>query len=810
MAYIAHIREADQAVQTVKEHLLEVKELAERYGVKIGVKHIAGLAGMLHDLGKYANAFQTYIREAALNPNGSPRRGEVDHSTAGGKLVYDLFKKIRSSKYKEILAEIVGNAIISHHSYLHDFLGPEATSDYLRRVKDKEIEEYELAKRIFFEEVMDEQSFQEYARLAASELQAFLTPPSPDNGAKLMFLTKYIFSALIDADRTNTRAFENCGAESREPESDELFADYYEKLMRKIESLQAVSQTERTSPINELRQEMSEMCERFAARPSGVYTLSIPTGGGKTLASLRYALKHALAYEKKRIFYIVPFTTIIEQNANEVRVIVKDDGNLLEHHSNVVDDAEDNDEREDGTLSARQKLKLAKDNWDSPIVFTTMVQFLNTFYARGSRYIRRLHNLSEAVIVFDEVQKVPVHCLSLFNRALNFLKGNARSSLILCTATQPELGFVKQRLAIDSDAEMIANLPRVIDAFKRVEIHDRATQEALSTEGLTEFVGERLEQARSILVILNTKAVVKSLYDRLSGGGVPVYHLSTSMCAAHRSAILEQVKVHLQNKEKVICISTQLIEAGVDISFECVVRSLAGLDSIAQAAGRCNRHGERQDGQLGQVYLIDHAEENLNRLREIKVGKQIARRMLLVLKRESGAYGGHLLSMEAMEEYFKEFYTEFASSLDYDIKKLGLTMTQLLMTSTKGSPYYREYVDWTKGPLRLGLTHSHRTAAEHFNVIENLTTSAIVPYGRGEEIIAELTGGGTIDNLSQLLREAQQYTVNLFRYQCDLLTSNNGWVKLLDGKVFALKEKAYNKEFGVDIENDSGSSLHMW
>ncbi|OXS52333.1 CRISPR-associated helicase/endonuclease Cas3 [Cohnella sp. CIP 111063] len=810
MVYIAHIRESDRAIQTVKNHLLEVRELAEKYGAKLGVKHMAGLAGMLHDLGKYANAFQTYIREATSNPNGSSRRGEVDHSTAGGKLLYDLFKRVKSSKYQEIVAEIVGNAIISHHSYLHDFLGPGTVSDYFRRVRDKEIEEYEQTKRIFFEEVMDEQSFQEYAEAAANELQACLTPPSPDNGAKLMFLTKYIFSALIDADRTNTRVFENNGTASRERERDELFADYYGKLMRKIEGLQVVSPTGRTSLINELRQEMSEMCERFAARPSGIYTLSIPTGGGKTLASLRYALKHALIYGKKHILYVVPFTTIIEQNAGEVRGIIQDDGNLLEHHSNVVDDAEDNDELEDRTFSARQKLRLAKDNWDSPIVFTTMVQFLNTFYAKGSRYIRGLHNLGEAVIVFDEVQKVPVHCLSLFNRALNFLKDNARSSLILCTATQPELSFVRQRLAIDSDAEMIANLPRVIDAFKRVEIHDRATQGAISTEGLAEFVGERLEQARSILVILNTKAVVKSLYDRLSGGRVPVYHLSTSMCAAHRSGILEQVKLHLKNKETVVCISTQLIEAGVDISFECAVRSLAGLDSIAQAAGRCNRHGERQDGQLGQVYLIDHAEEKLDRLREIKAGKQIARRMLLVLQRDSSAYGGHLLSTQAMEEYFKEFYTEFASTLDYDIKKLGVTMTQLLMTSTKGSPYYREYVDWTKEPLRLGLTHSHRTAAEHFDVIEDLTTSAIVPYGRGEEIIAELTGGGTIDNLSQLLREAQQYTVNLFRYQCDLLTSNNGWVKLLDGKVFALKEKAYNKEFGVDIENDSGSSLHMW
>lgn len=209
---------------------------------------------------------------------------------------------------------------------------------------------------------------------------------------------------------------------------------------------------------------MSEQCEQFAKNPSGIYTLSIPTGGGKTLASLRYALKHAQLFNKKRIIYIVPYTTIIEQNAQEVREILEDYENVLEHHSNVIH--EDIGGSDDDYTISQKKLRLAKDNWDSPIVFSTMVQFLDTFYGYGGRNIRRLHDLSESIIIFDEVLKVPVHCISLFNQALNFLKSYCDSSIILCTATQLALDFVKHKLEINTDAEIINDIPDIIESFK--------------------------------------------------------------------------------------------------------------------------------------------------------------------------------------------------------------------------------------------------------------------------------------------------------------------------------------------------------
>lgn len=806
MQYIAHIRESDGKIQTVAEHLLGVRDLAEMYGDKLDIKHIAGLAGVLHDLGKYTEEFKEYILSAVKNPDAPPKRGSVDHSTAGGKL---LFKQLHTGQdvYKALLAEIVGNAIISHHSYLQDFLDSDLESKYLKRVQDKNLEEFDHSVKHFFKSVMDESAFQHYVNKAIEELKQYIgKEPFIEIEHKSMLLTKFVFSALIDADRTNTRCFEENRMSKEVIGSNELIKVYYQRLMLKIDSFREKEDAD--SPINLLRREMSDQCDLFAANPSGIYTLSIPTGGGKTLASLRYSLKHADLFNKKRIIYVVPFTSIIEQNAEEVRKILKDDAHILEHHSNVVEQENENDEMEDGRITIRQKLKLAKDNWDSPIIFTTMVQFLNVFYATGSRNIRRLHNLSESVIIFDEVQKVPISCISLFNQAVNFLKTYAHSSIVLCTATQPELDFVKHKLDISAEAEMINCLDHVIEAFKRVEIVDRATGEKFNNAKLTGFIKERLDEVQSVLIVLNTKGVVKDLYYELKEFelSIPIYHLSTSMCAAHRNQILEDIREHLNKREPVVCISTQLIEAGVDVSFQCVIRSLAGLDSIAQAAGRCNRHGETG---VQQVYVIDHEEESLDRLREIKVGKYISKKILLDLSRDPAQHGGNILSIQAMEKYFKEFYTEFETDLNYRIRKLGKNMTELLSVTRDRNTYFKAYYDEFKEYPKLVLANSYGTAAEHFHVIDQVTTAIIVPYGEGKDIIADLNGQHSIADLTVLLRKAQQFTVNVYSYGKEQLSKNSALISYLDGKILALTEGAYNKEYGLDLENDSELGLSM-
>ncbi|WP_059104782.1 CRISPR-associated helicase/endonuclease Cas3 [Shouchella shacheensis] len=801
MQSIAHIRESDKEIQTVKEHLLGVKGLAESYGKKLGIQHITGLAGLLHDVGKYTYEFRDYIERAVFHPELAPRRGSVDHSTAGGRVLYNLYHKDTTDPFQKILAEIVGNAIISHHSYLQDFIAPDLESNYLKRVRDKELCEFTTSMDCFFRYVMGEDEFYEYVGQALVELKEFMdkTP------RQMMFLTKYIFSALIDADRTDTRRFEEDKTEEELVDSP-LFESYYGKLMDK---LRTYKKDERSNhPINVLRADMSEQCDRFAENPSGIYTLSIPTGGGKTLASLRYALKHAQLHRKQRIIYVVPFTTIIEQNAKDVRDILQDDIHVLEHHSNVIENERDEDEDEDGVITKKQKLKLARDNWDSPIIFTTMVQFLNVFYAKGNRNTRRLHNLSNAVLIFDEVQKVPVNCISLFNEALNFLKNDARSSVLLCTATQPALDYVNHRLEINPEGEIIDQLDDVMDQFKRVEIIDETTS-PMTNEQLAEWILEKVaDDQQSLLAILNTKTVVKDLYERLKGENLPTYHLSTSMCATHRKRHLREMKDLLKANIPFICVTSQLIEAGVDVSFDCVVRSLAGLDSIAQAAGRCNRHGEHE---LKNVYVIDHAEEKLDKLKEIKEGKALSKKILIDIKNDPNEYGGHLLSREAMEFYFKRFYHTFKEDLNYPILKLGdKKMTDLLFYSLKNG-YTKDYVKENEtGTLELMNTNSYRTAADHFHVIDDSTIPVLVPYKEGKNLIAELNSAAHIEDLTKLLQKAQQYTVNLYPHEFNKLTSEKGVEAHLDGLVYELKEGWYSNEYGVDLGGESELEIELY
>lgn len=804
--FIAHVRERDKEIQPLKAHLLGVQRLAEQFGAKLGLKHVAGLAGLLHDLGKYSDKFQEYIDVVAFHPEWpQPKRGEVDHSTAGGRLLFSLLHHKESTFLEKLLAEIVGNAIISHHSNLQDYLSPEIKSDYLRRVHDTDLPEYDLAVERFFQDTMSEEELIRYIQAAVNELEQFWdrTP------AQSFFVTKYIFSCLIDADRTDTRCFEEQVEVAESNQHLQLFETYYRRLMNHLTKLKDKSNA--SEPINVLRAQMSEQCDVFAAeRPSGIYTLSIPTGGGKTLASLRYALRHACKYEKQRIIYVVPFTTIIEQNADEVRKILQDSEHILEHHSNVIEeeqkDMEDGDEADDGLITDKEKLRLARDNWDSPIIFTTLVQFLNVFYAKGNRNTRRLHNLSHSVIVFDEVQKVPIHCISLFNEALNFLKQDAHCSILLCTATQPTLENVKHSLLKERDGEIVSNLTEVAKAFKRVELIDR-TEEPMTNETLADWVKSEINGWGSTLIILNTKKVVKDLYEKLKDAAMPVYHLSTSMCAAHRKDQLKEIRDMLDQQVPFICVTTQLIEAGVDVSFKCVIRSLAGLDSIAQAAGRCNRHGEDESQ---NVYIINHAEEAVSKLKEIKVGKEMSSHVLARFKKKADQYEGNLLLPKAMSEYFRYYYNRMEANLNYYVKKLDKEMTKLLMSLSQENDYVTHYRKKHGTSFPLILNGSYKTAAEHFRVIDQKTTSVLVPYGGGKELIAQLNSGAWLEDVTKFLKQAQQFTVNLYSQEMEQLKRDNAVVEHLDGMIYEVRENWYSDEYGVDLKGEGGMDFMAW
>lgn len=810
MTYIAHIRQKDGEIQTVQDHLTEVQQGAERAGEKIGVKYLAGIAGLLHDMGKNTDVFRNYIQEAVAHPDAPPRRGSVDHSTAGGKLLHSLYHGAGSTVEAKYTAEWIANCIISHHQGLRDYISPDKTSPYLERVISKEIDQYEQAKEEFFKHNPPDELDHMFNQ-ATEELQRYIQIINEHKLPRIAgaLLIKYMFSCLIDADRTNTRRFEENEPLTEEIDYNSFFQQSYELLSQHLTNLEHSSKVD--TPINQLRREMSRQCEQFAFRPSGVYTLSIPTGGGKTLASMRYALRHAIEHNKQRIIYIVPYTTIIEQNAAEIRSILKNDDMILEHHSNVVDDKDD--ERHEGdegeTLDLRKKnLKLARDHWDRPIIFTTMVQFLNTFYAKGTRNVRRLHQLSNAVIVFDEVQSVPVHCISLFNAALNFLHVIGRSSLLLCTATQPALDFVKHKLHFSKQPEIIQNLDQVGRSFKRVELQDltQDTPSGWGAEELSSFVQERMREVNSVLVILNTKMAVRKLFEQLNevewlrDSGVQIVHLSTNMCAAHRKEVLSGehgVIPRLAKGERIICVSTQLIEAGVNISFECVVRSLAGLDSIAQAAGRCNRHGKDE---IRHVYIIRSSDEVLTHLPEIKIGAEKTVRVLQEFKDDPELLGNDLLSAKAMSRYFEYYFNDIADKMHYPIPKLEQNLFDLMDRN-------RYYVDaYKKKHDRKPEVVNHyamATAEKYFEAISTNATSVIVPYGEeGKELILDLNGKIEPGEMSKLLRKAQQYTVNIYDHELQALEKNGDVYPLLHGHALALRETAYSDGFGVESKGE--------
>jgi CRISPR-associated endonuclease/helicase Cas3 len=798
--YIAHIREKDKSIQTVSEHLEAVKAGCEVYGGKIGVSRLAGLAGMLHDLGKNTTAFKTYIQQAAAHPDKPPRRGSVDHSTAGGRFLYRRYHRKAITPEEMLTVEWIANCIISHHQGLRDYLDPDCKSPFFERValKKEGMEEYGEAEAAFWTEWTPEE-LDCYVAEARQEVRRALDTIRTHQLHPIAsaLLIKYVFSCLIDADRTNTRQFEEDRYEAWTSDYRSFFERSYNKLMAVLDAYEKGEDADH--PINVLRRDMSRQCEEIAERPPGIYTLSIPTGGGKTLASLRYALKHALIHGKERIVYIVPYTTIIEQNAAEIREILKEDNLILEHHSNIVEEL---DLGEDDYDLRKERLSLARDNWDRPIIFTTLVQFLNTFYAKGTRNARRLHRLSNAVLIFDEVQAVPAHCVSLFNAALNFLNFFGRSTSILCTATQPALDFVKHRLMLPQQAEIIGNLGEVSRQFKRVEIEDLSASPWGAKE-LAGFIRDRMGEVNRILVILNTKSAVRKLFRRLEEEpwvkehGVKLVHLSTNMCAAHRKETLKDTKQALEKKEPVICISTQLIEAGVNISFDCVVRSLAGLDSIAQAAGRCNRHGKDP---VRKVYVIQSADEVLKHLPEIRIGAEETKRLLTEYAREPEKFGNDLLSPEAMKTYFQYYYERISNELNYPVPELEKNLFDLL---DKNKDLYEGYCNKHGRRPEILSRPSFATVERYFEVIRDSAVSVLVPYNAdAEDLLLRLNGELKPDELSELLRKAQQYVVNLYDQDLRKLEKNGDIYPLLHGHVLALRNTAYSQRFGVETEGE--------
>lgn len=791
--YIAHSKK-DGTIQSVEEHLYEVGEIASHLARKIGVPSAGELIGLLHDFGKYSSEFQSYIGSATGNIKFDDKsyvdfdglKGKIDHSSAGAQWIWENCKKWGVKG--QLVGQVLSICIASHHSGLIDCLKPDGVNNFIKRMEksDEKTHKNECMGNApqYYLQKLDALTGKELIQSILQQLQNVTqikdkTIPVNIQSFNLGFWMRILFSCLIDADRINSADFE-C-PENTQHRSDSS-VDWSSPVSR---CEQAISQFKGEKPIDKLRRDISNTCKGRALDKQGIYTLTVPTGGGKTYASLRYALHHAQKHKLDRIVYIIPFTSIIEQNAAAIRKIIESSDDefpwVLEQHSNLEPEQQN------------WHSKLVSENWDAPIVMTTMVQFLEVLFSGGTRSVRKMHQLANTVLIFDEIQTLPINCTHLFCNALNFITNFCNTTAVLCTATQPVLDQLKSpekgQLVIPEENELVRDVPKLFDDLERVKLNNKVRPEGWSTEQIAELALNEFNKLRNCLVIVNTKAWVQQLYQALQTdvNEDVLFQLSTSLCPAHRKAILTKVRQRLDNNQPVLCISTQLIEAGVDVDFASVIRFLAGLDSIAQAAGRCNRNGLRN---IAEVHVVNPSEEKIDLLKDIKVGRDKAQRVF-----NEGFK--NLIAPDAIKRYFNYYFYDRASEMSYLVssKILGRDDDLLNLLSSNSKNIGRNK---TSGMLQ----QSFMTAGKVFKAIDSPTQAVIVPYDADAKyLIAELGRVAKefdVKTYRQLLKQAQKYSVNVFPNVWKRLQNENAVHEIQPGEaIYFLDEQYYSNDFGL-------------
>ena len=803
--YIAH------PGQSLEDHLFGVAAKAQRFAAKIGLAEQGELIGLLHDLGKYSGKFQAYIKSATemINPDEDEYvdagllKGKIDHSTAGAQYIWQALAG--KGPLERCVAQVLGICVASHHSGLIDCLDADGQDIFGRRMS-KSCEQTHVEE---VRQVMDPRIRARSEELLKStgltgDLRELITRILSTNRSlpvvqqlQVGLMVRFLFSCLIDADRIDTADSECRRTRQFRPDGDYVL---WSQLIDRLESY--LLSIRMDSPIDSLRCEISRHCLEAAARPRGTYTLTVPTGGGKTLASLRFALHHAKQNKCDRVVYVVPYTSIIDQNAMVVRSILEpdsapgDSGNVvLEHHASISPERQ------------TWREKILCENWDAPVVYTTLVQFLESLFGAGTRGARRMHQLANAVIVFDEVQTVPIKCTHLFNSAVNFLVDHCNSTVVLCTATQPLLHQVsaqKGAIRLSGNHKIMRNERRLFEELRRVEVRDQRKPNGWSYGHVAELALKEKHRAGSCLVIVNTKDAARKLFEACSPdtGNDERVHLSTDMCPAHRKRELTRIKERLLNELPVLCVSTQLIEAGVDVDFGSVIRCMAGLDSIAQAAGRCNRNGRR--ARLGMVHIVNLADEHLGQLTDIKIGQEISARILDDHRSDATRHRANLCGPEALADYYNYYFFRRQEEMSYAVSASQIghddTVLNLLScNSTAVSAYQKAGCNDATGRL---LFQSFMTAAEAFKAIDAPTQAVIVPYGaEGRELISKLHGAFDVHLEFALLRRAQQYSVSVFPHVLDKLRVAGAVREVQkEARILALDERYYSAQFGLSTE----------
>lgn len=781
--------------ESVAEHTEKTAYLCGKKGKRCGISQIMSLCGILHDMGKNKQKFDDYIHADELERK--KLRGKIGHASTGAKYMYDTNHE--STGKGKVFTELVAYAVAAHHG-LFDCVNEERLNLFSRRLS--EVEDYEEARRNaeqdylrqYEPEQVLEEAREEFDRIwdkmknVVGRIKSQKEVLSDCRSFLFACLQRLLLSVLIDADWEATSDFmNNVDTMSKGAEMDyrKVFAkagENFEAYMQeKHRLIRGSDLTDREKEIMEARDRLQEECREFAKYPAGIYCLPIPTGGGKTLSSLAYALEYCKRHpETERIIYVSPYISITEQNAKVFREAVGQEEWILEHHSSVIRDAVKEDEDYRKNRFAQQDI-----NWEEPFICTTFVQFMNTLFSDQGSSIRRMHRLVNSVVIIDEVQSMPVKCVHTFNQMINFLNAVCNANIILCTATQPALGDAVYPVCYSEPQYMIKDAAAWFARFERVKIHIPELGQKYTFDRLGDEIKCQLDQYRSILVILNTKSAVGKLYDILKELPVHLEYLTTNLCAEHRSDKIRAVKKKLRDgQEKVVVVSTNLIEAGVDISFECVYRSMTGLDSLAQSAGRCNRNGEMASGVLNLIQLEGENTGNMEELlRNIDVTEEI-----LYDYRKSGR-DESLLTPTWMDHYFKKLYFRSEDKMNFPIRQMDTSIMELL---SGGFPCTEK---------KNHMNQAYKTAGREYRVIDDHSFGVIVPYKEGNDILEDIRQSSDLSDVKTYIRKAQRYTVNVRENQ---LKKFDGLIQRVSddipGLYMVAAPGAYTEERGITAE----------
>ena len=711
-AYLAHLTE-DGRTQTILEHLKGTASLCSAFAAAFDAEAQGQLAGMAHDIGKYSAAFQRRL-------HGGPK---VDHASAGA---------FECLKAQQLAAAF---AISGHHGGLPDggsrgdAAGTGTFWGRINRASQGRLEDY-------------------HAWQSEFSLPHANTPSFAGTRLEGMFFTRMLFSCLVDADYTDTGAFMDNSPYLPASSSS------MEELWRRLETYVS-GWFPPKGALNMQRCAILEQCMSAGAQYGpGLFTLTVPTGGGKTVASLSFALAQAKARRMKRIVYVIPYTSIIEQTAQIFREILGDE-NVLEFHSGVQFDQQEDDASSPETAPLTRSV----ETWDVPVIVTTAVQFFESLYACRPSKCRKLHNLAQSVLIFDEAQMLPLPYLRPCVWAIAQLVRHYGASAVLCTATQPALDPIFQEFAPEIPIREICPMAEAHwESFRRVSFQQAGTLSWMD-------LAARLQQQEQVLCVVNTRRAAREVFHQLSGSGN--FHLSTLMYPAHRKRILDEIRRRLRDGLPCRVVSTSLIEAGVDVDFPAVYRELSGLDSILQAAGRCNREGKRPPED--SIVTIFQGEDPPPRLFETSIG---AGKIVL-------DHCQDVSSRAAIHTYFS-------------------TLLDLKGAEAQDAHHIL--------PLMESEFFPFRTVAERFHLIESPTTTVYLPLEEGAGLVELLRSG---QYSRTLYRRLGQYGVSVYPQHLAALEQAGALEHLEDGSVVLRDIGLYTQTTGLTLEPSGGNALFI-